>query len=108
MANEKFTLTWPSHSSHFQDVLANLLTTEESSDVTLVCADQVKFKSHKFVLKACSPVFEGMEAIAAILECRFYQMRILNAVPSITVFTFPVYELPEVGVNLRGGRGWRT
>ena len=60
MANEKFTLTWPSHSSHFQDVLANLLTTEESSDVTLVCADQVKFKSHKFVLKACSPVFESI------------------------------------------------
>ena len=60
MANEQFTLTWPSHSSHFQDVLANLLNTEESSDVTLVCDDQVKFKSHKFVLKACSPVFESI------------------------------------------------
>ena len=60
MINEKFTLTWPSHANHFQDVLGNLLKTGESSDVTLVCDDQVKFKSHKFVLNACSPVFESI------------------------------------------------
>ena len=60
MINEKFTLTWPSHANHFQDFLGNLLKTGESSDVTLVCDDQVKFKSHKFVLKACSPVFESI------------------------------------------------
>ena len=35
-------------------------TAGESSDVTLVCDDQVKFKAHKFVLKACSPVFESI------------------------------------------------
>ena len=60
MINEKFTLTWPSHANHFLDFLGNLLKTGESSDVTLVCDDQVKFKSHKFVLKACSPVFESI------------------------------------------------
>ena len=60
MTNEKFTLTWHSHANHFQEILGNLLGTGESSDVTLVCDDQVKFKSHKFVLKACSPVFESI------------------------------------------------
>merc|ERR1711923_694183 len=60
MINEKFTLSWHSYASHFQEVLGNLLDNGESSDVTLVCDDQVKFKVHKFVLKACSPVFESI------------------------------------------------
>merc|ERR1712126_331835 len=60
MTNEKFTLTWHSYASHFQEVLGNLFDSGESSDVTLVCDDQVKFKAHKFVLKACSPVFESI------------------------------------------------
>ena len=60
MANEKFTLTWHSYTSHFQEVLGNLFDTGESSDVTLICDDQAKFKAHKFVLKACSPVFESI------------------------------------------------
>ena len=60
MANEKFTLTWHSYTSHFQKVLGNLFETGESSDVTLVCDDQVKFKAHKFILKSCSPVFESI------------------------------------------------
>ena len=60
MANEKFTLTWHSYTSHFQGVLGNLFETSESSDVTLVCDDQVKFKAHKFILKSCSSVFESI------------------------------------------------
>merc|ERR1712126_415979 len=60
MTNEKFTLTWHSYASHFQEFLSNLFDSGESSDVTLVCDDQVKFKAHKFVLKACSPVFESI------------------------------------------------
>ena len=60
MENEMFTLTWHSHATHFQEVLGKLLDTGESSDVTLICDDQVKFKVHKFVLNACSPVFENI------------------------------------------------
>ena len=60
MANEKFTLTWHSYASHFQGVLGNQFDIGESSDVTLVCDDQVKFKAHKFILKSCSPVFESI------------------------------------------------
>ena len=60
MANEKLTLTWHSYASHFREVLANLLDTGKSSDVTLVCDDQVKFKAHKLNLKIFSPVFESI------------------------------------------------
>ena len=60
MANEKFTWTWHSYINHYQGVLSNLFDTGESSDVTLVCDDQVKFKAHKFILKSCSPVFESL------------------------------------------------
>ena len=58
MANEIFSLTWHSYANHFKDVLGNLLSTGDSSDVTLICDDQVKFKAHKFILNACSPVFK--------------------------------------------------
>ena len=60
MDNEKFTSTWHSYADHFQGVLSNLFDTGESSDVTLFCDDQVKFKAHKFILKSCSPVFESI------------------------------------------------
>merc|ERR1712243_242656 len=37
--------------------MLNLMETNDSADVTLMCDDKSKFKAHKFVLKACSPVF---------------------------------------------------
>ena len=49
-----------SYPSHCQSVIGELFTTGESSDVTLICDDLVKFKAHKFVLKACSPVFRSI------------------------------------------------
>ena len=60
MALEKYTLTWHSYTNHIQGVLSTLFDTGDSSDVTLVCDDQVKFKAHKFMLKSCSPVFESI------------------------------------------------
>ena len=34
------------------------MQSNESTDVTLVCEDKTKFNAHKFVLNACSPVFQ--------------------------------------------------
>ena len=36
------------------------MQSNESTDVTLVCEDKSKFKAHKFVLNACSPVFQSI------------------------------------------------
>ena len=60
MDDESFSLTWHSYANHCQEIIGNLLSTGDASDVTLVCDDQVKFKAHKFVLGACSSVFKSI------------------------------------------------
>ena len=75
MDSNKYNLKWFNHSDHFQDVISSLFSSGESSDVTLVCDDQVKFKAHQFILKACSPVLksileEGNESAKSIVYLR--------------------------------------
>lgn len=41
-------------------MLKDLLTDEKSQDVTLVSDDKKKFKAHRIVLEACSPVFASI------------------------------------------------
>ena len=69
MTTEKFALTWQSFTSHFQEVLGTMFDTGESSDVTLVCDDQVKFKAHKFILKSCS-LLEETNTLESIIYLR--------------------------------------
>lgn len=40
--------------------LKNLMTSEESKDVTLVCEDGTQFTAHKFMLSSSSPFFQRM------------------------------------------------
>ena len=60
MSQEQFNLNWKTYSDHLQELLQQLFQSNESTDVTLVCDDKTKFKAHKFVLNACSPVFQSM------------------------------------------------
>merc|ERR1712126_180742 len=53
-------LKWQHHANHYKNLLRQLLQSEDESDVTLVCDDQVRLKAHKFILKSCSPVFESI------------------------------------------------
>ena len=55
---EQLHLKWHTYDDHLKEMMKNLMLTHESSDVTLVCEDKTKFKAHKFVLNACSPVFK--------------------------------------------------
>ena len=54
---EQFNLNWHTYNDHLKEMMQNLMLSQESSDVTLVCEDKTKFKAHQFVLNACSPVF---------------------------------------------------
>ena len=56
---EKFSLNWHTFHNHNSDLLAELYNSSKFSDVTLLCDDQ-KFKVHKFVLSACSTVFQNI------------------------------------------------
>ena len=57
---EQFNLNWHTYSDHLKEMMENLMNTNNSADVTLVCNDKTKFKAHKFVLSACSPVFQSI------------------------------------------------
>ena len=58
MTQEQFNLKWHTYSDHLREMMITLMNANKSADVTLVCNDKTKFKAHKFVLSACSPVFQ--------------------------------------------------
>ena len=60
MDQEKFNLSWYKFSDHFEQMMLTLMHSEAFTDVTLVCDDKTKFKAHKFILSACSPVFQSI------------------------------------------------
>ena len=55
---EQFNLNWHTYNDHLKEMMQHLMQSGESTDVSLVCEDKTKFKAHKFVLNACSPVFQ--------------------------------------------------
>ena len=60
MSEEQFNLNWHTYSDHLKEMMVNLMESNETADVTIVCDDKAKFKAHKFVLNACSPVFQSI------------------------------------------------
>merc|ERR1712243_529069 len=60
MAQEQLNLNWHTYSYHLKTMMENLMQSNQSTDVTLVCEDKTRFKAHKFVLNACSPVFQSI------------------------------------------------
>ena len=60
MSQEQLDLNWFNFSDHLKKIMMNLLVSNDSADVTIVCEDKNKFKAHKFVLNACSPVFQSI------------------------------------------------
>ena len=60
MSMEQFNLKWQTYSDHLREMMETLMKSHKLADVTLVCNDKTKFKVHKFVLSACSPVFQSI------------------------------------------------
>jgi len=57
---EKLHLNMDMFNEHLKAIMQNLMLSNDSTDITLVCEDKTKFKAHKFVLNACSPVFQSI------------------------------------------------
>ena len=57
---EQFNLNRHTYNDHLKEMMQHLFQSNESSDITLVCDDKEKFKAHKFVLNACSPIFQSI------------------------------------------------
>ena len=60
MLQEKFHLTWHTYTDHLREMLNEMMSSNELTDVTLVSEDKKKFKAHKVVLSACSSVFKSI------------------------------------------------
>merc|ERR1712029_519328 len=60
MSQEKFDLTWQTYTDHLREMLNDMMTSNELTDVTLISEDRKKFKAHKVVLSACSSVFKSI------------------------------------------------
>ena len=57
---EKYNLTWHNYSDHYKQILRDLITTNNFSDVTLVTEDKQQIKAHKNIIGSCSPVFRNI------------------------------------------------
>ena len=60
MNQEKFNLTWHTYTDHLREMLHNMMSSNELTDITLVSEDKKKFKAHKVVLSASSSVFKSI------------------------------------------------
>merc|ERR1712098_375274 len=60
MNQEKLDLTWFTYTDHLREMLHDMMTATEMTDVTIVSEDKKQFKAHKVVLSACSPVFKSI------------------------------------------------
>ena len=56
--NEKFCLKWNDYQSNWTQSLSDLRNDKESSDVTLISEDKVKFSAHKILLSSSSKMFK--------------------------------------------------
>ena len=60
MSEEKFNLNWDTYTDHLREMLHDMMTSNEFTDVTLVTEDKKHFKAHKVVLRFSSTVFRSI------------------------------------------------
>ena len=60
MHPEKYTLTWHSHTDYLKEMMKEMMTSKDFTDVTLVTDDKKTIKAHRNILSACSPVFKNI------------------------------------------------
>ena len=60
MHPDKYTLTWHSHPDYLREMMREMMTSDDFTDVTLVTDDKKTIKAHRNVLSACSPVFKNI------------------------------------------------
>ena len=60
MHPEKYTLTWHSHPDYLREMMREMMTSDDFTDVTLVTDDKKTIKAHRNILSACSPVFKNI------------------------------------------------
>ena len=60
MSQETFDVTWDDYPGHLKIMMESFLTNDSFTDVTIVCDDQKKIKSHRNILSASSSVLKNL------------------------------------------------
>ena len=60
MHPEKYTLSRHSHSDYLREMMREMMTSDDFTDVTLVTDDKKTIRAHRNILSACSPVFKNI------------------------------------------------
>jgi len=58
MSEKKFDVYWNSYTDHLREMLQQMRSSEELTDVTLICDDKKQIKAHKNILGASSSKFK--------------------------------------------------
>ena len=58
--HQKHAFTFHTYTNHMKEMLHNMHTSSDFTDVTLICDDKTEIKAHKHVLSVCSPVFKNI------------------------------------------------
>ena len=72
MRPDSYTIKWHLYQDYLQEILSEMMTSGDFTDVTLVTDDKKTIKAHRNILSACSPVFK-----------KILQMDITNSHPVI-------------------------
>ena len=57
---ENYNVQWKSFGKYLKEFLFDMGSSKLYSDVTLVCNDNIKINSHRFILSSCSPLLEKL------------------------------------------------
>ena len=60
MDKKECNISWKTYSDHLRNMLHDMISSNELTDVTLVSDDKRQMKAHKVVLSACSAVFKSI------------------------------------------------
>ena len=60
MSQETFDVTWDDYPGHLKVMMESFLVNDSFMDVTIVCDDQKKIKSHRNILSASSSVLKNL------------------------------------------------
>ena len=54
MHPDKYTLTWHSYPDYLREMMREMMTSDDFTDVTLVSDDKKTIKAHRNILSACT------------------------------------------------------
>ena len=85
MRPDSYTIKWHLYQDYLQEILSEMMTSGDFTDVTLVTDDKKTIKAHRNILSACSPVFKNI-----------LQMEITNTHPIIYLRGIQYLEIESI------------